>query len=42
MLAATKPGQLAQVWTERAETTLDAQLGQPLVLAAQKVLLKAS
>jgi hypothetical protein len=41
-LAATNPGQLAQVWTERAETTLDAQLGQPLVLAAQKVMLKAS
>ncbi|MGE5690203.1 MAG: M23 family metallopeptidase [Pseudomonadota bacterium] len=39
-LAAARPGQAAQVWTERAETTLDAQLGAPLVLAAQKILLK--
>ena len=41
-LAATKPGQVAQVWTERAETTPEAQLGEPLVLAAQKILLRAS
>ena len=41
-LAATKPGQAAQVWTERAETTLEAQLGEPLALSAQRILLKQS
>jgi hypothetical protein len=39
-LAATKPGQAAQVWTQKAETTLEAQLGAPLALSAQKILLK--
>ncbi|HSL66499.1 MAG TPA: M23 family metallopeptidase [Gaiellaceae bacterium] len=41
-LAAAKPGQAAQVWTEKAETTLEAQLGAPLVLSAQRILLKQS
>jgi hypothetical protein len=40
-LAAARPGQAAQVWTQRAETTLDAQLGEPLALAAQKILLRS-
>jgi hypothetical protein len=39
-IAAAKPGQAAQVWTQRAATTLAAQQGAPLVLAAQKILLK--
>ncbi len=39
-LAAAKAGQAATVWTQRAETTLAAQLGTPLLLAAAKIQLK--
>jgi hypothetical protein len=39
-LAAAKPGQKAQVWTARAETTPEAQRGEPLVLSAEKIVLK--
>jgi hypothetical protein len=39
-LAAAKAGQAATVWTERAQTTLAAQLGTPLLLAAAKIQLK--
>ena len=41
-LAATVPGQRAQVWTARAATTIEAQLGLPLIISTQKVLLRAS
>jgi Peptidase family M23 len=41
-LAATAPGQKAQVWTARAQTTIEAQLGTPLTISTQKVLLRAS
>jgi hypothetical protein len=39
-LAAAEAGQQATVWTQRAETTLAAQLGTPLLLAAAKIQLK--
>jgi hypothetical protein len=39
-LAAAEAGQHATVWTQRAETTLAAQLGTPLLLAAAKIQLK--
>jgi hypothetical protein len=41
-LAAARTGQGATVWTQRAETTLEAQLGLPLLLAAAKIQLKTS
>jgi murein DD-endopeptidase MepM/ murein hydrolase activator NlpD len=41
-LAAAVPGQKAQVWTTRAETTIEAQLGMPLMISTQKILLRAS
>jgi hypothetical protein len=41
-LAGAVPGQKAQVWTARAVTTLEAQLGMPLMMSTQKVLLRAS
>jgi hypothetical protein len=41
-LSAAVPGQKAQVWTARAVTTIEAQLGMPLMMSTQKVLLRAS
>ena len=41
-LATAVTGQKAQVWTARAETTLEAQLGMPLMMSTQKILLRAS
>jgi hypothetical protein len=41
-LSTAVPGQKAQVWTARAETTLEAQLGMPLMMSTQKILLRAS
>src|SRR5918995_2312696 len=37
-LATAVTGQKAQVWTARAETTLAAQLGMPLMMSTQKIL----
>jgi hypothetical protein len=39
-LAAAEAGQAATVWTQRAQTTLAAQLGTPFLLAAAKIQLK--
>jgi len=41
-LAALKPGQNAVAWTQKATATLEAQLGEPLTLATEKVVLTAS
>jgi hypothetical protein len=41
-LAGAVTGQKAQVWTARAETTIEAQLGMPLMISTQKILLRAS
>jgi Peptidase family M23 len=41
-LAAAKAGQVAIVWTERAQATLAAQLGTPFLLAAAKIQLKTA
>jgi hypothetical protein len=41
-LEALKPGQPARAWTEKAPATLAAQLGEPLVLATERVDLLAS
>jgi murein DD-endopeptidase MepM/ murein hydrolase activator NlpD len=41
-LATAAPGQKVQVWTARAATTIEAQLGMPLMMSTQKVLLRAS
>jgi hypothetical protein len=41
-LATAVTGQKAQVWTARAETTIEAQLGMPLMISTQKILLRAS
>jgi peptidase M23-like protein len=40
-LAALKPGQAAVAWTQKALATLDAQLGEPMTLATEKIVLSS-
>jgi Peptidase family M23 len=40
-LAALKPGQAAVAWTQKALATLEAQLGEPMTLATEKIVLSS-